>query len=186
MDIFLARHTQYQNPDHITPLHLPLPLSEEGVAHAHKIGEYLVGKDIQSIFTSPIKRAVQTAETINQHLHVSITQNPLFVEVTNPNLQGQPRGPYNQCVYTHPGGETLEDIKTRMLTGLNQVMQTNQTSLIVSHGDPITILYCALTNQQVPHAPNSPDGCYIKKGELIRLCYENQKLTNWELHTVKS
>ncbi len=42
------------------------PLTEKGVLQAQQTGETLVGKGIEALFCSPLKRAHQTAEIIGQ------------------------------------------------------------------------------------------------------------------------
>lgn len=181
MVIYLVRHVQYQNPDHIIPIHLPLPLSDVGQAHAQRLGQYFQNKGVEAIHTSPIRRAVETAEIINEHLNVSVTPSNLFVEVIKPELQGKPRVGITQCIFTYDGGETLEDIRSRTLEGLDLVLRTGQTSIIVSHGDPISILFHSLIDEPVPHKPTPGGDCYIKKGSIIKLEFDQgRELIGWE------
>ena len=46
-------------------------LTDDGIAQAEKLGEYLSDKDIEVVYSSPLKRAIQTAE-------IAVTKNILY------------------------------------------------------------------------------------------------------------
>lgn len=173
MFIYLVRHASYQNPDKIIPIHMPVQLSEKGRQQAHSIGHYFQHKQIKLLVTSPILRAVQTGQIINQYLHIHPHTDQRFQEVFNPQVQGQPRQGLDQCIYTLPGGESLDVIRNRMLDGFNEVKNKKQNAIIVSHGDPITILYHTLIEQPVPTKPANGKDCFIPKGHIVELNYPN-------------
>lgn len=60
------------------------PLSELGIIQAKKVGHELVKYNIDAFLTSPLPRARDTSDLINETLHKEIIVNDLLVEVTWP------------------------------------------------------------------------------------------------------
>ncbi|MDR1625064.1 MAG: histidine phosphatase family protein [Spirochaetia bacterium] len=66
-DFFLLRHGQSEgNKQDIVQGHLDYPLSGEGREQASRTGIWLAGRNIQSVFCSPLKRAAETARIAAQ------------------------------------------------------------------------------------------------------------------------
>lgn len=59
-------------------------LSEKGIAQASTAGEMLRNKKATVMIASPYERTIQTANTINTHLHIPIEYSELFIERRNP------------------------------------------------------------------------------------------------------
>jgi len=151
------------------------------VSHAHELGHFFQLKQIRAIFTSPIKRAMQTAQIIASHLNLPIQTDERFGEIKNPVLEGTKRDQAAKCLYTLPGGEKEADIRSRMQAGLDDVLRTRVKTIIVSHGDPITILLYSLLNQETPISPSKGEDCYIRKGEIVKLEFSpTNELIDWE------
>ena len=185
MDLYLVRHGDYQNTDNIIPLHLPVPLSSQGIQQSQKLGRYFIGKNISHLFASPIKRTQQTAEIISKFIHTPIVTLDHFTELTNPQLQGQPRGELDFCLFTIEGGESVDLILERMKHGLEVVLSTTtKHAIIVSHGDPITILYHYLINQPIPTTPVHNQSCFIQKGQIFKITFVDKKVQDWEKITL--
>lgn len=63
--IYLARHGEVYNPEHLLYGRLPrFPLSDRGRRQARATGRYLKQKPVEAVFTSPLLRARQTARNI--------------------------------------------------------------------------------------------------------------------------
>ncbi len=160
MKIFFARHGQYQNPDNVVPYRLPgFPLSAIGKQHALIQAEKLASEKIRAIYTSPIERCVQTATIIGQELHLFPNQKDEIMEARTP-LQGikaedLPSDIYTTKEHIDGGGETREEIFTRMNDFVNTLKQTSQNSnyLLVSHADPIIIFLAHVLKQPVRVIP---------------------------------
>ncbi len=69
----VAGRTQGQTNDSV--------LTEQGKEQAVLVGEKLKNKEIDIIVTSPLKRAMQTAELANQALNVPVETDEHFIEV---------------------------------------------------------------------------------------------------------
>ncbi len=70
MNIYLVRHGQKMEDD---KNHESLELTDRGFIQADIVGKRLKNYNIDKIYSSNMKRAIQTAETINNHLNVEIT-----------------------------------------------------------------------------------------------------------------
>ena len=71
--IYFVRHgeTDY-NLEGIVQGQLDIPLNKKGIHQANEIKNKLKDLDIDIIFSSPLLRAKQTAEIINENLNVKI------------------------------------------------------------------------------------------------------------------
>src|SRR5947209_20583375 len=68
-DIYVVRHAHVHNPHDILYGRLPrFRLSELGLEQARKVADFLSGRNIEAIYSSPLLRARQTAEMIAQSL----------------------------------------------------------------------------------------------------------------------
>src|SRR3989344_5052200 len=82
MKVFLIRHTEYENPNNINPGTLPFPLSKKGRKHAKRIGEWFKKQRIRGIpiYSSPVKRAVETGEIIGKAISSSVVLDENLTE----------------------------------------------------------------------------------------------------------
>lgn len=78
MNIFLIRHGEKMYDD---KNHEGLGLTEEGLKQADLLGKRLHKYSIEKIYTSNMKRAIQTAERINKYLGVEIITKPELREI---------------------------------------------------------------------------------------------------------
>jgi broad specificity phosphatase PhoE len=108
---------------------------------------------LRAIYTSPLERAIETAEPIARHrgidpraiedlgeVHVGEWEGKSFAE-----LEGQVQWvAYNQSrsIVRPPGGELMIECQTRMVRAMERIAKehTGETIAIVSHGDPIRLL----------------------------------------------
>jgi len=123
-------------------------LTEDGISQAKMIGETLASLNVpfKIIYTSPLKRAVQTAQiianrlglqtTIYQQLHeldfgcwTGLTQTEIE-ERYSELLKERERDKWN---FRLPGGESYCDGYTRVLPFLNEVVNLGSNCIVVSH-----------------------------------------------------
>ncbi len=64
--IYFVRHGEVDNPKNMIYGFLPLPLTPKGRKEARQAGIFLKDKNIAAIFSSPQKRAQETARIISQ------------------------------------------------------------------------------------------------------------------------
>jgi len=175
MTIYLVRHTEYANPENIFAFHLPLVLSEKGERHAERVGEWFKQQEVSeiNIFSSPIKRTMQTAEIISQKINSHIFTDDRLIESYCPNLQGKKQPAVDawkeEC--SDSSRETVEECQKRMLDIFLEKVKTNQDCILVSHGDPLTSLYYYLISKPLVHCLFDEEhiDIYIKRGEIIKV-----------------
>lgn len=94
MDIILVRHaqTEYNAQDRVLG-RTDIPLSELGLRQAERLGQRLAEQRIDKIFSSPLLRAVQTAQAIRkaQKLPCELEIAPALIEMDFGIWEGQPR-----------------------------------------------------------------------------------------------
>ena len=125
-----------------------LPLSELGIAQAQRVAEWLRDEPIQAIFSSPLKRAVQTAQPLADALRLPIQTRNSLISVDYGEWQGHTpqevsaRWPDLYRIWmrspdlvTFPGGESLPIALNRAVEMLDELSQAHpdQTVALFSH-----------------------------------------------------
>ena len=87
--IYFVRHgeTDY-NKEGRAQGHADIPLNEAGLSQARDVAEKLKGVDIDLIYSSPLKRARVTADTINKYHNVEVINDDRLKELYLGNRQG--------------------------------------------------------------------------------------------------
>ena len=131
----------------------PIPLNQTGEQQARACADMLAHTPIAGICTSPVLRAVQTAEMVG-HMHsVPLHQAPGLSEIgvgdwINRYWKDFAEDPAKRDWYTHPdqtrpsGGETLREVQQRAVEAVEQVLVAAHEApyVFVSHGDVIRAL----------------------------------------------
>lgn len=137
--------------------HSDIPLNEKGLQQAKLVAQGLAGETISAVYSSDLRRAVQTAEVIaDQHsLHPRIS--PEFREVNFGLWEGLT---YEEimatwpevlsAIYTKPGsalipgGESFDEVQRRTVIGITECIAHHQeeTIVVVSHGGTMRVLLC--------------------------------------------
>ncbi|MBA3350776.1 MAG: histidine phosphatase family protein [Actinobacteria bacterium] len=141
-----------------------IDLDEEGREQADAVADRLASFEIDAVFSSDLKRAVQTAEPIAARHGLKVVQDPDFREVDQgewtglttreirrrwPDLWGPARH-YS----ARPGGESPGGVRRRMLRGITRVARDHprETVVIVSHGAAIRWLSAEALGYDDRHA----------------------------------
>ena len=156
MDFYLVRHgTNDYLAKHLLAGRLAnVHLNEQGRAEAARLATALSTFGIQRIFSSPLERAVQTAEPTARllGLEIEIAQEILeinFGDWTGRSIRDLDADPAwrNFNLYRSgtriPNGENMLEAQTRMVAFLEKLQRENpkQTIAIFSHGDPIKSIF---------------------------------------------
>src|SRR3972149_3616306 len=180
MNLYLVRHTEYENPQKIYPFYLPIFLSKEGRKNASKIGKLLVRENLHNhpIYTSPIVRCVQSAEIIAQQTDSFVQTDTRLIEVSCPNLQGKVMHKIDRWKIEQddPSREPKNQIIARMMEVIKEKVAIGQDCIIVSHGEPLTFAYWHLTKQKFPRYPWNPKyrSLVILRGEVVKLEFKGK------------
>jgi len=165
--VYLARHgTTDWNKEEIFRGRVDCQLNETGQAEANALAAYFKDVAIDVIYSSPLSRAMETAQAIAGARGLRVISEPAFIDIDFGQWHGLPlkevkerySGLYRlwreepQKV-TFPGGENLAQVRARAWQGLRRVLQENQerTLLIVSHRVITKVLICALLGLDDSH-----------------------------------
>ncbi|MFU0801260.1 MAG: histidine phosphatase family protein [Xylanivirga thermophila] len=151
MYIYIVRHGETEwNIAHRTQGSHNIELTDRGREQAKKLGAKLKNKNIKKIYTSDLKRAYETACIIGNYIGVVPTPIPLLREVSfgewegltpqeiECHFNGQLDRWYKDHCFAPPNGESIDDVKNRVLTFIDTISNDIQTEkddiLLVSHG----------------------------------------------------
>jgi broad specificity phosphatase PhoE len=187
-EIILVRHGETEwNTGDVFRGRIDIGLSETGLKQAAALGEYLKNAEVDAIFSSPLKRALATAEAINRYHNLEIETADGLIDYDFGEWQGMSRQDiktkytelYNEW-NTHPervktpGGETLNDVRDRALDFINDILNGYKGSIILaSHRVVLKVIVCALLGLDNSHYWNIElDTCGI-----TTFTFENNRFT---------
>jgi probable phosphoglycerate mutase len=154
--LYLIRHGE--NPANITKAFshrlIDYSLTPKGVLQAQQTGEYFKSRQIDAIYCSPLKRAIETAEIIGQAIGVRPVIMEEFREVNVGALEMLGGSLENWATHdaivrawfegqpdlTFPEGENYHMLLERMRSGIAQILckQDGKQSIVVGHGGIFT------------------------------------------------
>jgi alpha-ribazole phosphatase len=158
MRLYLVRHGEtdwnaarrYQGQSDI-------PLNRTGIQQARKLAGRLSKEKIDTIYSSDLSRARETARLIAEHHSCKIHADSRLCEVSFGTWEGQTYDEIKKSAPSAlaeweadilttapPNGETLEQLTARVQSILSDLCtrHADQTSLIVAHGGPLQVLLC--------------------------------------------
>lgn len=141
-------------------------LNTLGVEQVAKLGTELASIELDAIHSSPLDRAMLTAEAISAHQRCGITQREGLGEVrfgewtgkTLEELEGDERWRRWNAIRTTgraPGGETMLEVQRRMFDELSHARERfpEGTVALVSHADAIRSLLVYLLGMSMDVFP---------------------------------
>ena len=142
---YLARN---KLPGHIPGIHL----NKRGQEQARELAQTLSRLPIQAIYSSPLERAVETAEPLAQSLGLGIQLRPDLTDLDVGQWEGRSWKALGRTrlwkviqqtpsQFQFPGGETFVHAQERVVGALNAIASTNGNELvaIIFHADPIKL-----------------------------------------------
>ena len=164
------------------------PLIEEGKVQADELASFIQRSDlgIQYIYSSDLLRAIQTAQSVADKLHLPIIQMPEFREVNNGDLAGMdnelaskmyPGLYWNTLEWEqrYPGGESPKEFYERIRTAWDafqkMVLEQNENVLLVTHGGVINVILSIVNGEKYS---NKTTMRKIQNAELIALEYQGK------------
>jgi probable phosphoglycerate mutase len=149
--IVLVRHGETDwNRENRFQGHSDPPLNALGRAQARELAEELALQRVTVAYTSPLRRASQTAEILASRLGVEVHPSETLMEVDVGSWSGltreevesrYPDGYRRWLEYGHgwEDGETYEELGERVVSGLLEIGSGHpgETVLTVTHGGPI-------------------------------------------------
>lgn len=134
------------------------PLNDRGTAQAEEAAARLENAGVDAIYTSPLKRAAQTAEAIARRLSLPVRTDPRLMEIHQgrwqeqlvtdiqmqyPELLAQWRAdPWST---SPPDGETLQAVRQRVTAAVADIVarHPDETVVVVTHRIPIGMIKMA-------------------------------------------
>lgn len=148
--VYLARHGQTPlNSAGLLRGHLDPHLDAVGRNEAQRLASALVGRDIGIIVTSPLRRAVETAEAVASRVGQVVRTDSRFVDRNYGRWAGQPRKAVEEkwgSLDHAPGVESGNEVRARALDGLDDLVarETGGVALVVSHDAVLRVLLVTL------------------------------------------
>lgn len=154
--LYLVRHGEtLTNITHeFSCRYVDYPLTRKGVLQAHQTAEFLADRNIHDIYSSPLKRAVETAQIIAERIGLTPTIMENFREINVGQLEGgQLQAQWGEYLAVisdwfkgntdrrYPGGENYTTLLQRMRLGIQQITanKTNRNIVVVGHGGIFTV-----------------------------------------------
>jgi broad specificity phosphatase PhoE len=178
---FLMRHeeTEKNRQFIISSAQHKFPITARGRANARRAARALRRFPINYIYTSPVRRAEQTAKVIRAACGGKLTTIADLREVEFGKLEGHPWGEYlvafkkTQDRFTRRFGgvETLKHVQLRMAKVFKDLERRHRGKviLIVSHGDPLWMLKAWLLKLSPTDAVRHEKDLYLVTGEVQEL-----------------
>lgn len=131
-----------------------VPLNDNGKKQAQECGDYLKDFDFEVIITSPMTRAKQTAEYINEHFTFpTLIEMEEFMErdygiVSGLSIDEKIKQFPNE---DHPSVESQDALRQRVMKGISTIHERYQGKnvLVVAHGGLINALLGTLSNGEI-------------------------------------
>ena len=195
VELILTRHGETDwNASEVFRGRADVGLNDAGVQQAELLAEYLSHEKIDFVYSSPLKRAVQTAEAVAGRQGIEVSVVPNLTDFDFGEWQGlsvkdvEDRYPelYRDWLDTPeqvrmPGGESLHDVTARAMPFVEDaVMRCGEGRLVlVSHRVVSKVLICALLGLENSHFWNIRlDTCGVTRfscgdGRLVLTCHND-------------
>ncbi len=144
-----------------------MELNSVGLQQAREVAAYLGNERIHAVYSSNLKRAIQTAVAISEPRNLAVVIDESLRELDHGKLEGltfsEIQAQYPRFIYKWrnepaelrvPGGERLIDVGKRAWDGMNRIVRrhhTGETIAIVSHNFPILTILCRITETPLNH-----------------------------------
>jgi len=152
--ILLIRHGENDYVGRRLAGRLPgVHLNEKGRKHAHEVAEALCNAPVKAIYSSPLERAMETAEPLAQVLGLPVLPRPGLQEIDFGSWQGKTmkqmarmklwkvvQGSPSQVRF--PGGESFSEAQQRMVAELEDIAAGHEPDDLIacfSHSDAIKL-----------------------------------------------
>jgi len=164
--LILARHGEtVWNVEKIYRGRMDVNLDEVGIKQAELLGKYLSNWELEAIYSSPLRRALDTANIIASYQKVGVQVAEGLIDFDYGEWQSLPEQEVkrlypallnewhnNPHKVRMPGGESLEDVRRRAIEVINDILSKYQGSVVlVSHRVVNKVLICSLLGLDNSH-----------------------------------
>jgi probable phosphoglycerate mutase len=143
-----------------------IELSEAGRKQAESLGVRLKEMDLSAIYSSPLKRALDTAQAVASHHNLAVQIEPDLREIDAGELEGVPitelgtnmsqfllRWRQAQGSEKMPGGESVVDVANRAWPAIERIIDKHKegTVVVASHYFVTVIIICRALGLPLNH-----------------------------------
>lgn len=160
MQLILIRHGEtLWNKDGRIQGTSDIELSEAGIEQAKLLALSLKDQPIGSIHASPLKRAMKTAELINEYHRKEIITHIDLMEMDQGDFEGYSFKELMACEKDFlnkwiadpasvqmPNGESLNQLQTRAWRAMDTIINQAENALVVAHNFTIAAILCHIRN----------------------------------------
>ena len=163
--ILLARHAETAAPDRFHGAESDIGLSARGFEQAEQLGRWLSEASPTALYSSALRRAVDTAAPIGRACGLESTVIAALHERRIGTLSGvareegwatyaevKSRWIAGELDVSHPGGESFADIRRRVCPVFEELARRHrgETILVVAHGVVIRVALTSLLSDFTP------------------------------------
>lgn len=191
--IFLLRHAHSTaNAKGILAGRLPnISLSEQGLKQRENLIERVSGANFDQIISSPLQRCIETIKPfVTEPYLADEFQEVDYGKWTGRRMSSLSRNQQWQDIHKHPAsvrfpnGETLPEVQTRALLGLDQVLENKAKNVLIStHADVVKVIILHalgthLNNIDKVSVDNASFSIVEKNGNDYRVIRVNDNTSN--------
>jgi len=164
--IIVARHGETEwNASEIFRGRRDIGLNETGIKQAELLGNYLTDLRIEAIYSSPLKRALDTARSVAKHHNLNVNVNPGLMDfnygawegLTHQVVKDKYRELYTRWLkephlVNIPEGENLGEVRERAKSLLDRVVSKHSGLVVlVSHRVVNKVMMCSMLGLENSH-----------------------------------
>lgn len=154
--LYLVRHGETEwNKSLKYQGHQDIPLSETGIRQAQKLAGRMTGIPLDSVYSSDLSRAMETAKIITAAHNLKVRLKPelretnfgrweglTYVEIDSLYHDAMSKWRENPMDTVIPEGESLGQVAERCKLGIQEIIDDNQGKniLVVAHGGVIRVI----------------------------------------------
>lgn len=156
MELILVRHgeTLFNRERKVQGI-ADIELNDTGLRQAHQLALSLKDHEIHQIYSSPLRRAYQTAEAINQFHDVPINKRSGLMEMDVGDFEGLSfqelranekdflrKWTADPAMTKMPNGESIIELQERAWNAIEDIIIRAENALVVSHNFTIAAILC--------------------------------------------
>lgn len=182
-EIYLIRHGRQD----IKAFNEDVPLSPRGIRQAELLRDRLKDEVFDALYSSTLKRALETAEILNENRHMHIEKREGLGEIDYGVLTSEPlsvkTGSYSAFFselekrkhdLPFPGGENSEMVWQRARPVFREMEESNaECILVVCHGGMIRASLCGLLG--LPFSKRLVFSKHLENTSITKLLYDEEK-----------
>lgn len=165
--IYLIRHGETEGPKKVYKGHIDIPLSRKGIEQVEKVSEAL--KEIREkyeldkyiILSSPLKRALKTAQILSKNLEIEVKSMNILKERSFGKWEGMSideiissypedfeKWRENPAYFSPPEGESTIEVSIRAKKAIEEILKKYKgfQVFLTAHGGINRVILCNILN----------------------------------------